>query len=207
MTTAPAVRLPLTPAPLLPVATARQTRVRLRDTLQGRWLTLWAAVAALAVDSARALSVDAVKAGRAGDVVSRVSSDVDQVPQVTSGALGDFVAAALTITATLVGLAVLDRRFALAALLAGPLQAYALRWCLRTSQPLYAEGRTPGGRHTSALLGAFTALPTLRALRLGPGRHARVEAASAETMTCELRATHTRRPGSTAGSTAPNALA
>ncbi|WP_406131176.1 hypothetical protein [Streptomyces sp. NBC_00989] len=56
MTTAPADHPPLAPTPLLPVATARQTRARLRDALQGRWLVLWAAVAALAVDSALALA-------------------------------------------------------------------------------------------------------------------------------------------------------
>ncbi len=136
------------------------------------------------------LPVDVVEAGGTGDLVSRVSGDVDRVSQVASGALGDFVAAGLTIAATLLGLAALDWRFALAALLAVPLQASALRWYLRTSQPLYAEGRTADGRRASALLGAFAALPTLRALRLGPGRHARVEAASAEAMAYELRATH-----------------
>lgn len=248
-----------TPTPLLPVANGRQTRTRLRSALEGRWLLLWAAVAALAIDSALTLAgptaigritqaiadrrdpgalvgpvlflagavvagavtgwcaavlsarlvqpvaarlredavaaaldlpVDVVEAGGTGDLVSRVSGDVDRVSQVASGALGDFVAAGLTIAATLVGLAALDWRFALAALLAVPLQASALRWYLRTSQPLYAEGRTADGRRASALLGAFAALPTLRALRLGPGRHARVEAASAEAMTYELRATH-----------------
>ncbi|MFJ9376532.1 ABC transporter ATP-binding protein [Streptomyces sp. NPDC101455] len=260
MTTAPApTHQPPTPAPLLPVATARQTRARLRDALQGRWLMLWAVVAALGVDSALALAgptaigritqaiadrgasgalvgpvlllagaatagaatgwcaavllarlvqpvaarlredavtaaltlpVDVVEAGGTGDLVSRVSGDVDRVSQVASGALGNFVAAALTIAATLVGLAALDWRFALAALLAVPLQAYALRWYLRTSQPLYAAGRSADGHRASALLGAFAALPTLRALRLGPGRYARVEATSAEAMTYELRATH-----------------
>ncbi|MFJ3897498.1 ABC transporter ATP-binding protein [Streptomyces sp. NPDC090083] len=143
-----------------------------------------------AVTAALDLPVDVVEAGGTGDLVSRVSGDVDRVSQVASGALGDFVAAALTIAATLLGLAALDWRFALAALLAVPLQAYALRWYLRTSQPLYAEGRAADGRRASALLGAFAALPTLRALRLGPGRYDRVEAASAEAMTYELRATH-----------------
>ncbi|WP_405995863.1 ABC transporter transmembrane domain-containing protein [Streptomyces sp. NBC_00986] len=236
MTSAPGTHQPLTPAPVLPVAMARQTRARLRDVLQGRWLVLWAAVAALGIDSALALAgptaigritqaiaaagpgalvgpvlllaraaaagavtgwcaavlparlvqpvaarlrentvtaalalpVDIVEAGGTGDLVSRVSGDVDRVSQVASGALGAFVAAALTIAATLVGLAALDWRFALAALLAVPLQAYALHWYLRTSQPLHAAGRTADGRR----------------------RHARVEEASAEAMTYELRATH-----------------
>ncbi|MGW5101919.1 ABC transporter ATP-binding protein [Streptomyces sp. NPDC004100] len=247
------------PAPAtLPVATARQTRVRLRAALRGRWPALWTALAALVLDSALTLAapaaigritqtvadhrgtgaltgpvlllaavpvagaltgwaatvllarvvltvtarlreeavasaltlpVDLVEAGGTGDLVSRVSGDTERVSDAASGALGDFCAAALTIASALVGLAALDWRFAAAGLLAVPVQAYTLRWYLRTSRPLYAAGRAADGRRASALLGAFTALPTLRALRLGPGRLARVEAASAEAMTYEFRAT------------------
>lgn len=102
-----------------------------------------------AVTAALALPVDVVEAGVTGDLVSRVSGDVDRVSQVASGALGDLVAAA----PTTVGLAALDWRFALAALLAVPLQAYALRWYLRTPQPLYAASRTADGRRASARAG------------------------------------------------------
>lgn len=103
-----------------------------------------------------------------------------RIADAASGALGDFAAAALSI------LAALDRRFAVAGLLAAPLQAHTLRWYLRTSQPLYAAGRTAEGRRASAPLGAFTAL---RALRLGPGRYARAKEASAAAMSYEFRAT------------------
>ncbi|WP_033280955.1 ABC transporter transmembrane domain-containing protein [Streptomyces sp. NRRL F-525] len=106
-----------------------------------------------AVTAALALPVDVVEAGGTGDLVSRVSGDVDRVSQVASGALGDFVAVALTVAATLVGLAALDWRFALAALLTVPLQAYALHWYLRPSQPLYAAARTADGRRASARAG------------------------------------------------------
>ncbi|QHC32589.1 ABC transporter ATP-binding protein [Streptomyces sp. HF10] len=249
---------PVTATTLLPVATARQTRARLRAALRGRGPALWAALAALVLDSALtlagpvaigritqavadhrapsalvgpvllltaaavagaltawaatvllarvvlpvtgrlredavtsalALPVDLVEAGGTGDLVARVSGDTERVADAASGALGDFAAAALAILAALAGLAALDWRFAVAGLLAVPLQAHTLRWYLRTSQPLYAAGRTAEGRRASALLGAFTALPTLRALRLGPGRYARVEAASEEAMSYEFRAT------------------
>ncbi|MET9144736.1 ABC transporter transmembrane domain-containing protein [Streptomyces sp. NPDC004042] len=141
-----------------------------------------------AVAAALVLPVDTVEAGGTGDLVARVSGDTDRVSEAASGALGDFAAAALTILAALAGLAALDWRFAVAGLLAVPLQAYTLRWYLRTSRPLYAAGRTAEGGRASALLGAFTALPTLRALRLGPGRHARVAAASRDAMAYEFRA-------------------
>ncbi|MEW2164836.1 ABC transporter ATP-binding protein [Streptomyces sp. NPDC007084] len=142
-----------------------------------------------AVAAAVALPVDAVEAGGTGDLVARVSGDVERVSAAASGALGDFAAATLTIAATLLGLAALDWRFALAGLLAVPIQLHTLRWYLRASGPLYAAGRTADGRRASALLGAFTALPTLRALRLGPGRQVRVEAASAESMGYEFDVT------------------
>ncbi|MFJ6737918.1 ABC transporter ATP-binding protein [Streptomyces sp. NPDC091279] len=142
-----------------------------------------------AVACALALPVDVVEAGGTGDLVSRVSGDADRVTTAASGALGDFVSAALAIAATLVGLAALDWRFALAGLLAVPIQVHTLRWYLRTSRPLYADGRTADGRRASALLSAFTALPTLRALRLGANRYARVEEASTQAMTYEFWAT------------------
>lgn len=171
----------------------------------GAALTGWAAAVLLArlvlpvtgrlredaVASALALPVDVVEAGGTGDLVARVSGDADRVTIAASGALGDFASAALAIAATLVGLAALDWRFALAGLLAVPLQAHTLRWYLRTSRPVYADGRTADGRRASALLSAFTALPTLRALRLGAGRHARVTEASEEAMGYEFRATRT----------------
>ncbi|MEU4085027.1 ABC transporter ATP-binding protein [Streptomyces aureus] len=142
-----------------------------------------------AVAAAMVLPVDAVEAGGTGDLVSRVSGDVERVSAAASGALGDFAAATLTIATTLLGLAALDWRFAVAGLLAVPIQLHTLRWYLRTSGPLYAAGRTADGRRAAALLGAFGALPTLRALRLGASRRALVEAASAESMTYEFRAT------------------
>ncbi|MCS0605564.1 ABC transporter ATP-binding protein/permease [Streptomyces sp. LP11] len=245
-------------ATLLPVATARQTRARLRAALRGERPALWAALAMLVLDSALtlagplaigritqavadhrgagaltgpvllltvaavagaltgwaatvllaravltvtgrlredalaaalALPVDTVEAGGTGDLVSRVSGDAERVSEAASGAVGDFAAAALTILVTLAGLAALDWRFALAGLIAVPLQAHTLRWYLRTSRPLYAAGRSADGRRASALLGAFTALPTLRALRLAPGRQAEVAQTSAEAMAYEFGAT------------------
>ncbi|WP_125210917.1 hypothetical protein [Streptomyces griseofuscus] len=68
-----------------------------------------------------------------------------RIADAASGALGDYAAVALSILAALAGLAALDRRFAVAGLLAAPLRAHTLRWYMRTSQPLYAAGRTAEG--------------------------------------------------------------
>ncbi|WP_328913052.1 MULTISPECIES: ABC transporter ATP-binding protein [unclassified Streptomyces] len=143
------------------------------------------------VATALTLPVDTVEAGGSGDLVSRVSGDVERVTEAAQGALGTFVSAGLAILATLVGLASLDWRFAVAGLLAVPFQVLALRWYLRTSRPVYAAGRTAEGHRTSALLGAFAALPTVRALRLGGRQYTRVEKGSLQAMEYEFRATRT----------------
>jgi ATP-binding cassette, subfamily C, bacterial len=166
-------------------------------------LTTWAGGALLArtvlpplgrlrervVDAAVRLPLDRVEAGSRGDLVARVSGDVERVTEAASGALGGFLTAVVTIVVTLIGLAGLDPRFALAALLAVPIQLVTLRWYLRRSGPVYARGRIAEGRRAATLLETFAALPTVRALRLGPARRRVTAAASEEAVAAELTAT------------------
>jgi ABC-type multidrug transport system fused ATPase/permease subunit len=141
------------------------------------------------IAAALELPVEVVEAGGTGDLVSRVSGDVERVTEAAEGTLDSFAGAALTIVGSLIGLAALDWRFALAGLLAVPIQVQALRWYLGTARPIYAAGRVADGRRASALLAGFTALPTVRALRLGARQRDLVAAASSESIDCELRAT------------------
>ncbi|RNI24935.1 ABC transporter ATP-binding protein [Flexivirga caeni] len=142
-----------------------------------------------ALSAAVELPIDEVEAGGTGDLVSRVSGDVDRISDAAEGSLGSFLGAGLAILATLAGLASLDWRFALAGLLAVPIQAITLRWYLRASRPIYAGGRIADGRRASALLAGFAALPTLRALRMGDRQRDRIEASSEAAMDYEFRAT------------------
>ena len=135
------------------------------------------------------LPVDVAEAGGAGDLLSRVCGDVEQLTEAAQDALGSFVAAALAIGAAFVGLAALDWRFLLAALIAVPVQLWTLRWYLRASRPVYAAGRAADGRRTAALLGTFAALPTVRALRLGPARRTAAADRSLESSGYEIQAT------------------
>ncbi|WP_432838594.1 ABC transporter ATP-binding protein [Dactylosporangium sp. CA-092794] len=141
-----------------------------------------------ALGTAVRLPVDTIEAGGTGDLVARVAGDAERVNGTAEGALGGFLRAGLAIASTLVGLASLDWAFALAGLLAVPVQAHTLRWYLRTSRPIYAAGRVADGRRAAAMLAGFTALPTLRALGLGPRQRDRIAAASAESMEYEVRA-------------------
>lgn len=154
--------------------------------------TVLPAVAALredALETALALPIDQVEAGGVGDLVARVSGDVEAVSDAAEGALGQFLGAALTILATLVGLASLDWRLALAGLLAVPIQLHTLRWYLRESRPIYAAGRVAEGRRTAALLDLFGALPTVRAFRLGERHQELVAERSTAAVGYELAAT------------------
>ncbi|MFC6715358.1 ABC transporter ATP-binding protein [Branchiibius cervicis] len=137
------------------------------------------------------LPIDVVEAGDSGDVISRVSGDAERVTDAASEVLGYFVTSALAIVAALIGLAAIDWRFAVAGLLAVPIQAHTLRWYLRRSRPIYAAGRAADGRRASALLTGFTALPTLRALGLTGRQRGRIESASKESMGYELAAMQT----------------
>ncbi|WP_025156797.1 ABC transporter ATP-binding protein [Leifsonia aquatica] len=142
------------------------------------------------VDAAVALPLAAVEAG-SGDLVSRVTDDVEQVAEVAQGALARLLTATVTIAVTLVGLAGLDLRFALAALVAVPVQVVTVLWYLGRSERLYAEGRRATGRRASTLLETFAALPTVRAFGLAGDRCERAREASAAVVDVELEAART----------------
>ena len=116
---------------------------------------------------ARALRLDAHEVERAGtgDLVARVSGDVESVNEAVSGVLPAFVEAALTIALTLVALLVLDWRFALAGLTAVPLQVIALRWYLRTVVPVSRAERVAEGARAQQLVETIGGAATVRAYR------------------------------------------
>lgn len=101
-----------------------------------------------------------------GDVVSRVTGDIEHVSDAAQDALAAFVSALLTILLTIGGLAVLDVRFGLAALCAVPIQLHTLRWYLRRSSPLYAAHRRAEGERSGQLLESTGAAATVRAFGL-----------------------------------------
>jgi ATP-binding cassette subfamily C protein len=104
--------------------------------------------------------------GPSGDLVARVSGDVAVVADAVRSALPALAGAGLTIVLTVIGLATLDWRFALAGLLATPVQVVALRWYLRGSTPLYAKERVAEGARTQQLLDSLGGLETVRTFGL-----------------------------------------
>ncbi|MFJ4028842.1 ABC transporter ATP-binding protein [Paenarthrobacter sp. NPDC089989] len=122
-----------------------------------------------------------------GDVVARVSGDVEAVSEAISGVLPAFTSAAFTIVVTLLGLGVIDWRFAVAVLVAAPLQIFTLRWFLKRTAPIYRTVRITEANRTEQIIETVHGSQSVLALGLGD-RHAElVAAASRETIGHSLR--------------------
>ncbi|HET6508084.1 MAG TPA: ABC transporter ATP-binding protein [Baekduia sp.] len=130
------------------------------------------------VDRALALPEARVEAAGVGDLVSRVGNDVETVSGGIRDVLPSLIRAGLLVVLTVVGLAALDWRLALAACAALPLEAVGVHGYLRRVVPLYARVRVAEGERTQRLVGALGAARTVRALGLREPRMAEVDAAS-----------------------------
>ncbi|MFB7588629.1 ABC transporter ATP-binding protein [Streptomyces sp. NPDC056169] len=167
---AQALTLPL--VLLIAVAVARGAATAVGSTLVARLgETVLAALREQFIERALRLPLERVEAAGSGDLVSRVTSDVTMIAKSVRQALPEFSRSALTIVLTFVGLAVLDWRFLLAALLAAPVQVFSVRWYMRRSSPVYGAHRIATGALQHQLLDSVGGARTVRAFRLG-GTHA-----------------------------------
>ncbi|MFJ9330685.1 ABC transporter ATP-binding protein [Streptomyces sp. NPDC101230] len=87
------------------------------------------------------LPVNTLESSGSSDVVSRVTRDVEAVSEAASDVLPEVTNAGFTIGLSLVGLAVLDLRLALAGLVCLPVHVYATRQFLRRSHRVYGDIR------------------------------------------------------------------
>ncbi|MFC8287716.1 ABC transporter ATP-binding protein [Streptomyces cyaneofuscatus] len=87
------------------------------------------------------LPVNTLESSGSSDVVSRVTRDVEAVSEAASDVLPEVTHASFTIGLSLVGLAVLDLRLALAGLVCLPVHVYATRQFLRRSHRVYGDIR------------------------------------------------------------------
>ncbi|ANS77850.1 ABC transporter, transmembrane region:ABC transporter [Serinicoccus hydrothermalis] len=128
----------------------------------------------------RALQLPQAEVERSGtgDLVSRVSNDVDQVSEALREAVPQLLWAAFTVVLTLVGLAALDWRFALAGLVSMPFYVWAARGYTVVAPPLYTAERAAEGVRSQALVETLGGVETVRAFLLGPRHLRRVGEAS-----------------------------
>ncbi|WP_312171271.1 ABC transporter ATP-binding protein [Microbacterium sp.] len=141
---------------------------------------------ALAQPSAR------IERAGTGDLVARLSGDVRAVGQVVEDALPAFLTALFSIVLSLLGMGLMDWRFALAALLVAPIQYFSLRWFLRRSAPVYREHRVVVAERGQRTIEAVRGADTVRALRAEERHLAGIAEASEDAIALEVRATRVR---------------
>ncbi|WP_283137594.1 ABC transporter ATP-binding protein [Rhizohabitans arisaemae] len=153
---------------LIVIAVVQGTLTALGTTLVARLgESMLATLRELFVERVLRLPLGRIERAGSGDLTSRVTGDVSAITNVLRDALPALARSVLTIGLTLVGLAVLDWRFALVALVAVPIQVYTVRWYLGRAVPLYAAQRVAVGDQQQQLLGTVGGAATVRALRLG----------------------------------------
>lgn len=129
---------------------------------------------------------EAVERAGTGDLVSRVSDDVEAVNTAIGGILPTFVSALFTVALTLGGLGLIDLRFALAAVLCVPIQWFALRRFMRASAPLYRTMRMAESERGQHVLEAAGGADTVRSLGQETPALARVAEASLRAISLSL---------------------
>ncbi|MFF8827907.1 ABC transporter ATP-binding protein [Streptomyces sp. NPDC015131] len=185
----PALTLPL--VLLVVVALARGVAAAIGSTLVARLgETVLASVRERFIERALGLPLARVEAAGSGDLVSRVTSDVSMIAKSVRQALPEFTRSALTIVLTFAGLAILDWRFLLAALLAVPVQVLSVRWYLRRAAPVYAEHRVATGALQHQLLDSIGGVRTVRAFRLNTTHAELLDRRSAAARDVALRGLH-----------------
>lgn len=133
------------------------------------------------------LPLEQIERAGSGDLTSRVTGDVTVIAEAVREAIPAMVTSLLTIGLTLAGMAVLDWRFLLAALVAIPVQLHTVRWYGRRAGPLYAAQRVAVGAQQHELLAAIDGAGTVRAFRLTERHLDRVERRSRTAVDLLLR--------------------
>ena len=126
------------------------------------------------VERALHLPAGEVERTGSGDLVARISGDVEVLATAISSTVPILATAILTIWVTAIGLAAIDWRFALAGLCAAPADIYVLRWYFRTSGPIFTAHRIAEGARAQQLLDSIDGAATVRAFRLGTAHLGRI---------------------------------
>jgi len=134
------------------------------------------------------LPLGQIERAGSGDLLARVGDDVAATAQAVRNALPAFAISGLTVGLTVVGLAALDWRLALAGLCAAPIQVWTLRWYLARAAPLYAAERAAGSGRAQQLLDSIGGATTVRAFGLAGPHTARIAERSQAALDLSLRA-------------------
>ncbi|HWO62634.1 MAG TPA: ABC transporter ATP-binding protein [Umezawaea sp.] len=139
------------------------------------------------IDRALNLPLEQVERAGSGDLTARVTGDVTKIAEAVRQALPLMARSALTIVLTLGALAVLDWRFALAVLVAAPVQVLTLRWYGRNAKTMYGAERIAIGEQQQQLLETIGGSSTVRAFGLADDHVRRVTERSSHAVGMTMR--------------------
>ena len=132
-----------------------------------------------------ALPLTIVERAGSGDIVTRMTRDVNQLSLVVRRALPDVAVSVVIIIVTMVGIVLSGPLLVLSCLLAVPLLWTATRWYLARAVDGYLREGTTYSELTEALSETVEGAPTIEALRLGHRRIDRVDHKIAESYAAE----------------------
>ncbi|SDE25966.1 ABC transporter ATP-binding protein [Glycomyces harbinensis] len=126
-----------------------------------------------------ALPRAALERAGAGDLVSRSGDDVNVVAEAAPLVVPAVAGSAFSIAMTVVGMAVLDWRFAVAAvLLVAPVHALTLNWHRKTAPDVYEAERAAMAHRAHHLLASLRGIETVHAFGLSRPHGKRIAAVS-----------------------------
>ncbi|MFT0660666.1 ABC transporter ATP-binding protein [Rhodococcus erythropolis] len=127
-----------------------------------------------------------------GDLISRVSGDVEAVNTVIARVLPATVSALFMISLTLVGVGVIDWRFTVAIVAVAPIHYFALRHFLRRSGPVYRRSRAAQARRGQQLIETLGGAGTVTALRRTDEHIGRIAETSEHAISFDMQAVRLR---------------
>ena len=127
-----------------------------------------------------------------GDLISRVSGDVEAVNTVVARVLPATVSALFMISLTLVGVGVIDWRFTVAIVAVAPIHYFALRHFLRRSGPVYRRSRAAQARRGQQLIETLGGAGTVTALRRTDEHIDRIAETSEHAISFDMQAVRLR---------------
>nr|WP_312639068.1 ABC transporter ATP-binding protein [Rhodococcus qingshengii] len=127
-----------------------------------------------------------------GDLISRVSGDVEAVNTVIARVLPATVSALFMISLTLVGVGVIDWRFTVAIVAVAPIHYFALRHFLRRSGPVYRRSRAAQARRGQQLIETLGGAGTVTALRRTDEHIDRIAETSEHAISFDMQAVRLR---------------
>ncbi|MBT2263588.1 ABC transporter ATP-binding protein [Rhodococcus erythropolis] len=127
-----------------------------------------------------------------GDLISRVSGDVEAVNTVIARVLPATVSALFMISLTLVGVGVIDWRFTAVIVAVAPIHYFALRHFLRRSGPVYRRSRAAQARRGQQLIETLGGAGTVTALRRTDEHIGRIAATSEHAISFDMQAVRLR---------------